>query len=209
MNAAATQDLRSFALTSTLAKLLRPATPPSPRAKQMLDLLVAWRANGSSRLDREPDGRIDAGAAPAIWDEFYPRLRAAVLRPRLRGSYDEFVALTGEIGPGSGFTGGAINHVDKDLRTLTGTPLQRPYNARYCGRGSIAACRTAVYAALEATGEALASRQGTPDPDAWTADATKERISFAPGVLPTTIRYTNRPSGIQQVLSFSGHRPDR
>ena len=38
------------------------------------------------------------------------------------------------------------------------------------------------------------------------SDANKERITFAPGLLPTTIRFTNRPSGIQQVISFSGHR---
>jgi hypothetical protein len=44
------------------------------------------------------------------------------------------------------------------------------------------------------------------DPDALTADANKERIAFRPGLLPTTIRYTNRPSGIQQVISFNGHR---
>ena len=37
-------------------------------------------------------------------------------------------------------------------------------------------------------------------------DANAERIKFAPGLLPTTIRYTNRPSGIQQVISFKGHR---
>lgn len=42
---------------------------------------------------------------------------------------------------------------------------------------------------------------------AWRADATQERISFAPGLLQTTIRYTNRPSGIQQMVEFSGHRP--
>ena len=48
--------------------------------------------------------------------------------------------------------------------------------------------------------------QGTSNPDAWRADATAERIEFAPGLLPTTMRYTNRPSGIQQVISFNGHR---
>jgi hypothetical protein len=37
-------------------------------------------------------------------------------------------------------------------------------------------------------------------------DANAERIKFAPGLLQTTIRYTNRPSGIQQVISFNGHR---
>jgi hypothetical protein len=30
--------------------------------------------------------------------------------------------------------------------------------------------------------------------------------SFVPGLLPTTMRYTNRPTGIQQVISFKGHR---
>ena len=44
------------------------------------------------------------------------------------------------------------------------------------------------------------------DPAAWRADATAERIHFAPGILSTTMRYTNRPSGIQQVISFNGHR---
>jgi len=45
------------------------------------------------------------------------------------------------------------------------------------------------------------------DPDALRADANAERIGFRPGLLPTTIRYTNRPSGIQQVISFDRHRP--
>jgi hypothetical protein len=34
----------------------------------------------------------------------------------------------------------------------------------------------------------------------------RERIPFVPGLLPTTLRYTNRPSGIQQVISFDRHR---
>jgi hypothetical protein len=37
--------------------------------------------------------------------------------------------------------------------------------------------------------------------------ANPERIKFVPGLLPLTIRYTNRPTGIQQVLSFSGAPP--
>ncbi|HUO72037.1 MAG TPA: hypothetical protein VMU39_14815 [Solirubrobacteraceae bacterium] len=43
---------------------------------------------------------------------------------------------------------------------------------------------------------------------AWRWSAIDERITFVPGVLPYTMRYTNRPSGIQQVLSFGGHSPD-
>ena len=84
MNAAATQDLRSRALTPVLQSVLRAAPAPSPRAARMLDLLVEWRAAGSSRLDRDLDGVMDAGPGPAIWDAFYPRLYDAVM-PNLPG----------------------------------------------------------------------------------------------------------------------------
>ncbi|MGH2845732.1 MAG: hypothetical protein ACRDL0_06880, partial [Thermoleophilaceae bacterium] len=65
-----------------------------------------------------------------------------------------------------------------------------------------------LWAAIEAAGAELAAAQG-PDPSAWRADAGRERITFLPGVLPYTMRYTNRPTGIQQVIEFRGHRPGR
>src|SRR5690606_10144665 len=116
MNAAATQDLRSFGLTPTLSKLLQGTPAPSARAVRMLQLLEGWNATGSSRLDRDLDGFIDAGAAPAIWDELYPRLVAAVMGGVLGPQLEEFRELVGnDNSPGTGFTGGAINHLDKDL----------------------------------------------------------------------------------------------
>jgi hypothetical protein len=57
---------------------------------------------------------------------------------------------------------------------------------------------------VDAAGNALAASQGA-NPATWRASATAERITFAPGLLKTTIRYTNRPSGIQQVITFNGH----
>jgi hypothetical protein len=67
-----------------------------------------------------------------------------------------------------------------------------------------------MWDALDQAGE-LAARQG-PNPADWHSSATAERISFVAGLLtnpgtstPFTIAYTNRPSGIQQILSFSGH----
>ena len=69
-------------------------------------------------------------------------------------------------------------------------------------------CRTSLWAALRAAGDELAATQGA-DPTAWRASATAERIRFVPGVLPYTMAYTNRPSGIQQIISFDGHRPRR
>jgi hypothetical protein len=67
-------------------------------------------------------------------------------------------------------------------------------------------CRQAIWNQLKLAGSELTTQQGTSDPAAWRSDATAERISFVPGLLPTTMRYANRPSGIQQVISFKGHR---
>ncbi len=63
-----------------------------------------------------------------------------------------------------------------------------------------------MWDAIAKSGQQLQAEQGTADPSAWRADANDERITFAPGILSTTMRYTNRPSGIQQVITFNGHR---
>lgn len=207
MNKAATQDLRGTALVPLLARVLAGSAAPSPRAQAALDALVAWSAAGASRLDRDLDGAIDAGPGPAIVDAAYEPLVDAVLGDVLGAQARLFAEIEGRVnGPRSGFTGGRLNHVVKDLRTVLGDPVRAPMDTRFCGRGNLAACRTALWSALDAATASLEAAQGA-DVGAWRADATKERISFAPGLLPTTIRYTNRPSGIQQVIEFSGHRP--
>ena len=43
-------------------------------------------------------------------------------------------------------------------------------------------------------GHRRSRRRRARDPSAWRADANAERIKFMPGLLPTTIRYTNRPT---------------
>jgi acyl-homoserine lactone acylase PvdQ len=208
MNGAATQDIRSIVLTPTLVETLKNAPAPSPRAQRMLDLLVAWRANGSSRLDRDLDGFMDAGGAPAIWDDLYPRLFQAAMGGVFKGSLLSGLrdAVGTNAGTAGGFTNGGFWYLDKDLRRLDGAKVAGPFSLRYCGGGNAKTCATALWGAIEASGNALATQQGSPDPDAWRSNANKERISFAPGLLTTTIRYTNRPTGIQQVISFSGHR---
>ena len=67
----------------------------------------------------------------------------------------------------------------------------------------IAATRSGARSRKRSTSSTV--EQG-PDLEQWRSDAVRERIGFAPGLLPTTMRYTNRPSGIQQVISFDGHR---
>jgi acyl-homoserine lactone acylase PvdQ len=206
MNAAATMDLRSFELTPLLDKLLAGSTPPSPREGQMLAALDAWRSGGSSRLDRNLDGKGDAGSGPAIWDELYPRLADAVLAPALGPQLDDLSRLVGRVNaPSTGFQDGRIWILDKDLKALVGEPLKAPYRTKFCGAGDKATCQATVWQAFKDAGDAIGAAQGG-DVGAWFMNANAERIKFAPSLLPTTIRYTNRPSGIQQVITFTKHR---
>jgi hypothetical protein len=74
------------------------------------------------------------------------------------------------------------------------------FGVRYCGEGSRSRCRRALWSALSEATARLAADQG-PDPAAWRADAARERIEFAPGLIPDTLRWTNRPT-FQQVLEL-------
>jgi len=68
----------------------------------------------------------------------------------------------------------------------------------------LAACQASIWAAIDAAGSSLAATQG-PDPAQWHSSATAERIHFSGGLLPATMRWTNRPT-FQQVISFASHR---
>jgi acyl-homoserine lactone acylase PvdQ len=207
MNAAATQDVREMTFEPLLSKLLRGGHPPNPRDAKMLALLDAWHRHGGSRLDRTGDGQItDPGAAimDAAWPDLANAWAAPVLGRRLSAELASFVSRFDQP-PAGQYTGWHI-YMDKDLRTLLGMRVRGKYTVRYCGGGSLRRCRRSLWAAINQAGKVLAAKQG-PDPQAWRSSATAERIQFVPGLLPLTMRYTNRPSGIQQVLSFSGHSP--
>jgi len=202
MNEAATQDVREVTLEPLLSKLLHGPRAPSARDAKMLALLDAWNREGSSRLDRTGNGQITAPGA-AIIDTAWPLLANAwastVLGPQLSADLASFVSQFDQ--PPSGqYTGWHI-YMDKDLRTLLGEPVRGKYAVRYCGGGSLTLCRKLLWGALEEAGDELAATQG-PNPADWHASATAEEITFVPGILPYKMRYTNRPSGIQQVLSF-------
>lgn len=206
MNAAATEDVREVLLWPVLRDVLARGTAPSARATQMVALLQQWHDQGGSRLDRNLDGKIDAPGA-AILDTAWDGLaNAAMCGPlgmalcdQLDGRMSRFDA------PPAGQYDGWYQYMNKDLRTLLGRRVKGPFKTRFCGQGNLARCSTDLWAALDAAGATLAAQQG-PDPAAWRADATAERIKFTP--LPLiTMRYTNRPSGIQIVTSFSGHAP--
>jgi acyl-homoserine lactone acylase PvdQ len=206
MNEAATQDIRSVVVEPTISQVLRSGAAPSPRDQKLLDLLDAWSSAGSSRLDQDLDGKIDDPGA-AIMDAAWPKLADAVLSRVLGPLKDQLATLVTRNNQansgGSAYAAGWYGYVWKDLRSLLGQKVDGAYSTQYCGGGSLQACRASLWAALDAAGNDLAAAQGA-DTAAWRADATAERISF--GLLPTTMRWANRPT-FQQVVTFASHRP--
>ena len=206
MNAAATQDVRAIDIVPLLRRLLNPSTAPNPQAQQMMNLMAAWTKHGGSRLDSDLDGKIDDPGA-AIMDGAWPKIADALMKPWLGSQLDELNTLFSRFDqPPAGQYSGWYQYFARDVKRLLGDRVPQPFENRYCGKGSLSACRTAIWNAIAAAGTELSTTYGTTSPSAWRADATAERISFAPGLLPYTMRYTNRPSGIQQVISFEGHR---
>ena len=208
MNKAATQDLRVARVWPIVKAVLQTGTAPSARAEAAANLLDNWRLSGSSRLDRDLDGRVDDPGA-AVMDAAWPRIADAVMTPVLGPLVDRLAAVHGrsdDAGPGgSSYISGWYSYVDKDLRTLLGREVRGPFSRRYCGAGVLATCREALWNAIDAAAAQLEADQG-PAPSAWRADATAERIRFTSGVLPDTMRWSNRPT-FQQLMSFTGHRP--
>jgi acyl-homoserine lactone acylase PvdQ len=207
MNRAATQDLRDAEGLPAIEAVLGTGPAPSPREQRMLELLEQWRADGSSRLDRDLDGRIDDPGA-AIMDAAWPRIADAVMGPVLGPQLAGLAGLVSRDNransQGSSYGSGWYGYVDKDLRALAGQPVAEAFKTRFCGAGSLSACRASLWRALQDAGDALAAASGSDDPAQWRASATGERISFLPS-FPVTMRWTNRPT-FQQAISYSGHR---
>jgi acyl-homoserine lactone acylase PvdQ len=202
MNRAATEDLRAFAVWPIIRRVLNGGRAPSALAAQAAHLIDVWHAQGESRLDRNLDGNIDAPGA-AVMDTAWDGLARAVMEPVLGPLTDNLVQMMGTTSTPS-FGGGWYGYVSKDLRTELGMPVKGAYSRRYCGRGSLKACRSSLWAAIQAAAVKLGSTQGS-NPAGWHSSATAERISFIPGLIASfTMRWTNR-STFQQVIEFTGY----
>ena len=155
-------------------------------------MLEDWVARDAPRLDADLDGDYD-DAGPVISDALWRPVADAVMQP-------VYGNLTEDLDDVRGLNGGAgQSYVDKDLRTLLGDPVKGRFNLSYCGNGSLDACRASLWAAVEQVAVELATVQG-PEPSSWTSPAARTR--FTPGLIPDTIRTTNRPV-FQQVLELA------
>jgi acyl-homoserine lactone acylase PvdQ len=201
MNKAATQDLRAVEVWPLVATVLARTQAPNARDAQMVALVTQWSHAGGPRLDLDGDGKIDDPGA-AILDAAWPKLADTVLAPQL-GSLTARLAglMERDDAPNSGgssYDDGWYGYVVNGLEAS----LARGSSPQTCGDAD--PCSRGLWAAVDAAGNELQAAQG-PDPSGWRADATAERIQFSPGILTTTMRWTNRPT-YQQLLSFGGHR---
>jgi hypothetical protein len=203
MNRAATEDLRARMVWPVIARVLSGGPAPSPLAAEAAGLINAWVARGASRLG--PAGPEAPGAA--VLDAAWRPIAEAVLSPvlgRVTGALAHLMPIDTPPSPsGSAYAKGWYGYVYKDLRNELGLPVRDRYSRRYCGSGRLKACRASLWAALESGAEALLSRDGTELAE-WRA--APARIGFAPGLLPFSMRWTNR-SSFQQVIEFTAQSP--
>jgi len=228
MNGAATRDIRASIVWPVIKRVFAEAnSPPAPgsRLAEAIQQVDDWQASGSSRIDANNDGKIDAPGA-AVIDAAWPGIARAVIRGKLsEASTDALREQVGYSGnPGSGgsaFGGGWYSYVDKDLRTLLGEDVKSPWTDHFCGGGNVNTCANALFDAIDAAASSLATSTGYQSAVDWRSDANAERISFGPlappdprplGELPIgvkkskfSMRWTNRPT-FQQAIEFGSHR---
>jgi penicillin amidase len=192
MNRAATEDIRS-PVWPVVSAVLRTGPAPSARDQRVVDLLDDWVRRDAPTLDADGDGLYDE-AGPTLMDTVWRPIAEAVMRPVFAGDLLEDLNRVRSLESSSGHS-----YVDKDLRTLLGRQVSGRFNLRYCGGGSLDACRSALWAAVAQAADRLALWFGNPDPATWRGTARRQR--FAPGLISETMRWTNRPV-YQQVLEL-------
>ena len=210
MNAAATQDVREMTFEPVLSKLLHGGKAPNARDAKMLSLLDAVAQEG--RQPPRPHRQVGLGnitsPGAAIMDTSWPLLANAwassVLGPKLSGELASFDSQFDQP-PGGQYTGWHI-YMDKDLRTMLKHEGPREVQRPLLRRRQPQALPLAAVEGDRRGRQAARQVSRAPNPSALArVGATRSGSASCPGLLPFTMRYTNRPTGIQQVLSFSGH----
>ena len=210
-NAGATEDVRVALLWPTLRKVLDKVQSPSGIATLAALQLQKWYDEGASRVDSNQDGLIDAPGA-AVMDAAWSGMAHNAMCGRLgsgvckqlegrNGGSDGFEKPYTNDGQPQGQYGGWHQYMWKDLRNILGEKVDGAYKIKYCGKGNLNSCAADLWKALDEAAKKLESEQGSA-PAEWRKSEAPEQIKFSP--LPLiTMDYTNRPSGIHQLMDFS------
>ncbi|WP_433254807.1 penicillin acylase family protein [Streptosporangium sp. CA-135522] len=204
MAEAATTDLRGKEVLPDLLRVINSATVTDPALASAVAELSAWASSGARRIETSPGSKSYANAgAIRAFDAWWPRLVQAEFKPGLgEGLYQSLVnavqinespsgrqqgdvsslptsANEAQAHKGSAFQYGWWGYVSKDVRAVLGDPVAGPLPRRYCGDGTVAACRTVLLNSLAA---ALTEPATTTYPadavcsagDQWCADAVQQ-----------------------------------
>ncbi|CAM5568093.1 Penicillin acylase family protein OS=Streptomyces alboniger OX=132473 GN=CP975_06810 PE=3 SV=1 [Streptomyces alboniger] len=219
---AALADLRAEDVLPDLLKVVNSSTVTDSTAAAAVSKLQAWLTAGAKRTETSAGSKTYAHAdAIRLLDAWWPLLVKAEFTPGLGN--DLYTAFTANLpvdeapsaahGPtgahaGSSFQYGWWSYVDKDIRSVLGESVQGPLARKYCGGGSLSACRDVLISTLkEAAGKTAAQVYPGDDlcsaGDQWCADSIVQRTLG--GIKHGNISWQNRPT-FQQVVEFTSHR---
>lgn len=219
---AALVDLRAEDVLPKLLKVINSSTVTDSTAAAAVNKLQAWVTAGARRTETSAGSKTYANAeAIRVLDAWWPLLAKAEFEPGL-GS-ELFTAFTDNLpvdespsaghGPtgshaGSSFQYGWWSYVDKDIRAVLGESVQGGLTRKYCGGGTLGACRDVLISTLkEAAGKTAAQVYPGDDQcsagDQWCADSIVQRTLG--GIKHAKISWQNRPT-FQQVVEFTSHR---
>ncbi|WP_317442464.1 penicillin acylase family protein [Streptomyces collinus] len=219
---AALADLRAEDVLPKLLKVIGSAPVTDTTAAAAVSKLQAWVTAGARRTETAAGSKKYADAdAIRILDAWWPLLVKAEFEPGL-GS-DLYSAFTADLpvdeapsaghGPtgshaGSSFQYGWWSYVDKDIRAVLGEPVQGGLTQKYCGGGSLTACRDALIGTLKQAAGLTAAQVYPGDDqcsagDQWCADSIVQRTLG--GIKHGRIGWQNRPT-FQQVVEYTSHR---
>ncbi len=215
-------DLRAQDVLPDLLKVVNTSPVTDSAAAAAVGKLQAWLTAGAKRTETTAGSKKYADAdAIRILDAWWPLLVKAEFQPGL-GS-DLYTAFTRNLpvdetpsaahGPtgahaGSSFQYGWWSYVDKDIRAVLGEPVQGPLADKYCGGGSLTACRDVLVSTLKEAAGRTAAQVYPGDGlcsagDQWCADSIVQRTLG--GIKHGNISWQNRPT-FQQVVEFTSHR---
>ncbi|MGW2784549.1 penicillin acylase family protein [Streptomyces populi] len=219
---AALADLRAEDVLPELLKVVNSSPVTDSTAAAAVSKLSAWVTAGARRKETSSGSHTYADAdAIRILDAWWPLLVKAEFQPGLGG--DLYTAFGNNLpvdeapsaghGPtgshaGSSFQYGWWSYVDKDIRAVLGEPVQGGLSQKYCGGGSLSACRDLLIGSLkEAAGKTAATVYPGDDQcsagDQWCADSIVQRTLG--GIKHGKITWQNRPT-FQQVVEYTSHR---
>jgi acyl-homoserine lactone acylase PvdQ len=215
-------DLRAEDVLPDLLKVVNSSTVTDSTAAAAVSKLQAWLTAGGKRTETSAGSKKYADAdAVRILDAWWPLLAQGIFEPGLgTGLYTAFQANlpvdespSAAHGPtgahaGSSFQYGWWSYVDKDVRAVLGESVRGPLADKYCGGGSLSACRDILISTLKTAAGRTAAQVYPGDDlcsagDQWCADSIVQRTLG--GIKHYNISWQNRPT-FQQVVEFTSHR---